>query len=218
MLAYRSQINPHFLFNTLGSMCSQARAYHAPTLEKLIISMAEMFRYALRAPTYVSLEQDIDNAANYMSIMSVRMLDKYSFRVSASEEAKRLSVLSLLLQPLVENSVEHGFRGYQKAAKYTIAVRAFVAEGALNIQVTDNGVGMSEEEAALVVAQMKADMPFGEKHIGLNNLWHRLTLAYGERCRLDIRSAQGYYTQANIVIPKEELERQLPLSDTPRAT
>ncbi len=110
-------------------------------------------------------------------------------------------MLSLTLQPLVENCVEHGFKNCRKKASCVIDLLAQVKDGALWIRLTDNGNGMTEEAVRDVCENMTADLSYQNEHIGLNNLWHRLRLAYGDQCQMNFRSQKGFYTQVNIKIP-----------------
>lgn len=201
MKSYRAQINPHFLFNTLGCISAMARDCEAQSIEKSCMALAEMCRYAMKSPLFVTLEQDIANASNYMQIMAVRMPGKYDWRVHVDSEASKIPVLSLTLQPLVENCIEHGFKDCRKKASCVIDLLALVKDETLRIRLTDNGNGMIEEAVRDVCENMIADLSYQNEHIGLNNLWHRLRLAYGDQCRMYFRSRKGFYTQVNIEIP-----------------
>ena len=106
-----------------------------------------------------------------------------------------------MLQPLVENCVEHGFKHHKKRARCVIDLLAQADGETLFLRLTDNGEGMSGETAGRVMQDMQKDLSYQNEHIGLNNLWHRLRLAYGDKCRMDFKSREGYYTQVNIVIP-----------------
>lgn len=218
MKFYRAQINPHFLFNTLGCISAMARDCETQSIEKSCMALAEMCRYAMRSPLFVTLEQDIANTSNYMQIMAVRMPGKYDWRVRADGEASRLPVLSLTLQPLVENCVEHGFKNFRKKASCVIDLLAQVKDGALWIRLTDNGDGMTEEAVRNVYKNMTADLSYQNEHIGLNNLWHRLRLAYGDQCRMSFRAQKGFYTQVNIEIPLTPAASAPFSGDSSRAT
>ena len=128
MIAYRNQINPHFFFNTLECMCSMARYFKVKPLEELAEAMSKNFAYSLRESLYVPLEKEIQHVRNYMHIMDIRCPDKYQLRVQCAEETGNIQVLSLLLQPLVENAVSHGFRKYDKNAPCTIDLRTDIVE------------------------------------------------------------------------------------------
>ncbi len=204
MLAYRSQINPHFLMNTLESMSGMARYYRVEPLEELVTAMGESFRYTLRAPDLVPLEKEIADVKNYMRIMEIRSPGKYRLMLRADEETLGISVLSLMLQPLAENALEHGFDCFEKDAACTMLLSAWIdhEKNRLHIRLADNGNGMSEEELASVRKRLRDEQPPMEKHhIALNNIFRRLKIVYGDHSHMVIRSKQGFYTSVEICIP-----------------
>ena len=204
MLAYRSQINPHFLMNTLETMSGMARYYRVEPLEELVTAMGESFRYTLRAPDLVPLQKEIAHVKNYMRIMEIRSPGKYRLMLKVDEETLNIRVLSLMLQPLAENAVEHGFNCSQKDAKSTMLLSAWIdkEKNRLHIRLADNGNGMSEEELTAVRRRLRDEQPPMEKHhIALNNIFRRLKIVYGDHSHMVIRSRQGFYASVEICIP-----------------
>lgn len=204
MLAYRSQINPHFLMNTLECMSGMARYYHIAPMEEIITAMGESFRYTLRAPDLVSLDKEIAHVSNYMRIMDIRNPGKYRLMTRADNETLGIRVLSLMLQPLAENAVEHGFDCFEKDAACTMLLSAWIdhEKNRLHIRLADNGNGMSEEELEAVRKRLRDEQPPMEKHhIALNNIFRRLKIVYGDHSHMVIRSKQGFYTSVEICIP-----------------
>ena len=207
MLAYRSQINPHFLMNTLETMGGMARYYRVGPLEELVTAMGESFRYTLRAPDLVPLEKEIAHMKNYMRIMEIRSPGKYHLMLKAEEETLNISVLSLMLQPLAENAVEHGFDCFEKDAACTMLLSTWIdkEKNRLHIQLVDNGNGMSEEDLTAVRKRLRDEQPPLEKHhIALNNIFRRLKIVYGNHSHMVIRSKQGFYTSVEICIPLDK--------------
>lgn len=202
MMSYRSQMNPHFLFNTLECMCGMARYHGIEELEKLTIAMADSYRYVLRTPDYAHLEQEIAHVRNYMQIMDIRYPGRFYLDVNVQKAALGVPVLSMLLQPLVENAVLHGFSDYDKAEPCTISIDAQMDEQELHIQVQDNGTGLSQKRLDEVRARMYDDhIQTEHSHIGLRNIYRRLYSAYGGDGRMEIHSQEGQYTRIEIVIP-----------------
>jgi len=204
MLAYRSQINPHFLMNTLENMSGMARYYRVEPLEALVTAMGESFRYTLRAPDLVPLEKEVAHVKNYMRIMEIRSPGKYRLMLRTDEETLGIGVLSLMLQPLAENAVEHGFDCYEKNAACTMLLSSWIdkEKKRLHIRLVDNGNGMSEEALAAVRKRLRDEQPPMEKHhIALNNIFRRLKIVYGDHSHMVIRSRQGFYTSVEIRIP-----------------
>lgn len=202
MMGYRSQINPHFLFNTLECMCSMARYHGIAALEELTIAMADSFRYVLRAPDFAPLEQEIAHARNYMRIMDIRYPDRFHLQVNVPPEAMQMRVLSMLLQPLLENAVLHGFVDYDKDDPCTVRIDAHVHGDGLVIQVMDNGMGLCEKRLEQIREHMYSDSVNAErKHIALQNICRRLRFAYKGRGQIEIQSEEGRYTRLTIRIP-----------------
>jgi len=204
LLAYRSQINPHFLMNTLECMTGMARYYHVRELEEIVDAMSESFRYTLRAPDLVTLEREIAHVQSYMRILDIRSPGRYRLMVRAQEGTLGLRVLSLMLQPLAENAVEHGFDGFDKDAPCTILLRACVdsEKNRLHVLVADNGNGMTEEELCAVQARLRGEQPPEEKHhVALGNIYKRLKIVYGDHSHIRIDSRKGYYTRVELCIP-----------------
>ena len=202
MLGYRSQINPHFLFNTLECMCSMARYHGIEPLENMILAMADSYRYVLRTPDFVTLSDEIAHIRNYMQIMDIRYPGRFQLQIATDEADCGQQVLSLILQPLVENAVLHGFVGYDKDEPCTIRVAARNEDGFLHIQVEDNGTGLSPELLEKVRSRMTEDhVDHERKHIALRNICRRLRFAYGEKGRVEIHSQEGQFTCIEIVIP-----------------
>lgn len=204
MLAYRSQINPHFLMNTLECMSGMARYYRVQPLEEIVQAMSGSFRYTLRAPDIVPLEEEIGHFENYMRIMDIRSPGQYRLILRVKEDTLRLGVLSLMLQPLAENAVEHGFDAYDKEAPCTLLLQTEIEteKNRLHIRMADNGNGVSEEELTVVRRRLEDMQPTLEKHhIALSNIYRRLKITYGDDSRMEITSRKGFYTCVDIRIP-----------------
>lgn len=142
MLAYRSQITPHFLFNTLESMRSLAHHYKAEPIEGLIGGMSQMFRYSLEAPQLVTLRAEIGHLESYLSVMEVRFPGRYRVQKALEEETLSCYLPSMSLQPLVENMIKHGFQGRMNGV---ILIQSFLEGNCVVVRVADNGVGIKEE-------------------------------------------------------------------------
>ncbi len=202
MLGYRSQINPHFLFNTLGCVSSMAHLYGIEEMENIITALADNFRYALRAQEYTLVEEEIMHVRNYMQIMNVRYPGKYHLELDVDEAAAKMKMISLTLQPLVENAVQHAFVNYCKEEKRTIIVSAKKEARVLHISVADNGIGLSAADLETVRLHMYAEEMNPEReHIALQNIYRRIRLSYDGRGEITVCSEEGKYTRFDIMIP-----------------
>lgn len=208
--AYKNQISPHFLFNTLESMRSMAHHYQVPILENMLTSLAILFRYSLRSNLVVSLREELNHVQYYFNVMDMRTPQRYELRVEVSSEALRHPLLSMVLQPLVENSITHGFRRKRKPCILLLQGQVNEENGMLCLTVVDNGTGIPMEKLQELEQRcFQEEEALHNDHIGLENVLHRLRLFYGDDFRFSLRSKEGHYTAVTLYIPKfpSELSR-----------
>lgn len=210
MSAYRSQINPHFFFNTLECVRSMAQYYGADMIEEIITAMSKMFRFSLYSEMTVDFEQELDILEQYFLITSYRFPDKYELVTDIDSAAASFRVPSMILQPLVENSIKHGFKTMKKDGKNIITVSASLNdEGLLEISVRDNGVGMDKETLDELVRKTKdgdASIANAKDSIGLKNIYERIKLFNNEN-DMEFSSVQGEFTQIKLTLHYAELKR-----------
>jgi two-component system, LytTR family, sensor kinase len=188
--ALASQINPHFLFNTLTSISSLIRS-QPETARTLIVKLSGLLRRLLRSQDhFVTLRQEIEAIDEYLDIESIRFGPKLRIEKSIDPDSLDVVVPSMLLQPLVENSIKHGLSS--KIGEGKITIRSTRENGHAIIDVIDNGVGISGNRADHVK----------EGGIGLRNVNERLRVIYGANYQLQLDSVAGEGTRARIVIPE----------------
>ncbi|MEG1427566.1 MAG: histidine kinase, partial [Oscillospiraceae bacterium] len=196
LIGYRSQINPHFLFNTLECMRSMAHIYRAEPIEHIVSSMAKMFRYSLYSPMQVTLEDELRHVESYVGVMNQRFLDKFHLKIQVPPETRRCTLVSMILQPIVENAILHGFPAKQKYC--CISISATGSGDNWVIRMTDNGRGISKEKCREINEdlRLKKDDPHEEKSsISLRNIYRRMTLVTGGNFLMELRSRESFYTQ-----------------------
>jgi two-component system LytT family sensor kinase len=192
--ALASQINPHFLFNTLTSISSLIRS-EPETARTLIVKLSGLLRRLLRSQEhFVTLREELDAIDEYLDIESIRFGPKLRIEKSIDPATLDFIVPSMILQPLVENSIKHGLS--QKIGEGRITIRSSRERGHAVVDVIDNGVGITPLEAGLVKGS----------GIGLRNVNERLRVIYGANYQLQLDSVPGEGTCARIVIP--EVARQ----------
>jgi two-component system LytT family sensor kinase len=194
MTALQNQINPHFLFNTLNSVSSLVRV--APdTARELIIKLASILRRLLHSSdAFVPLREEIDFIDNYLDIEVVRF-GRDKLKVIKELEPASLDVMvpSMLLQPLVENSIKHGLSS--KIDGGSIFLRSQLADEHLTIEVEDDGVGMASAQL------LERPSGLGEGGIGMANVAERLKVLYGDTARMTIDSPNGTGTLVRLRLP-----------------
>jgi two-component system, LytTR family, sensor kinase len=194
MTALQNQINPHFLFNTLNSVSSLIRI--APdTARELIIKLAAILRRLLHSTdAFVPLQEEIDFIDNYLDIEVVRFgRDKLKVVKQLDPASLDVMVPSMLLQPLVENSIKHGLSS--KIDGGSIFLRSQFGDSHLMIEVEDDGVGMASAQL------LERPTGLGEGGIGMANVAERLKVLYGESARMTVDSRDGKGTLVRLSLP-----------------
>ena len=188
--ALSSQINPHFLFNTLTSISSLIRS-QPETARTLIVKLSGLLRRLLRSQDhFVTLREELDAIDEYLDIESIRFGPQLRIEKQIDPATLDLIVPSMMLQPLVENSIKHGLG--QKLGEGRITIRSVRDGDHAVIDVIDNGVGIPQIEAGRVRGT----------GIGLRNVNERLRVIYGANYQLQLDSVPGEGTCARIVIPE----------------
>lgn len=178
----QSRINPHFLFNTLNMISSLARIEEADKCAELMETTAAFLRYNLdNISKTVTLAKEIDNLKDYIAIQQCRYGERYRFEIHADPECMGFGMPCMILQPLVENSLQHGLAMKLRDGMVGIFVRPCGA--GIEIEVRDNGVGMTEEQIAVVERELHS-RELASSHIGIHNIYHRLRLFYNGKVRI----------------------------------
>jgi two-component system LytT family sensor kinase len=187
--ALASQISPHFLFNTLTSISSLIRT-QPETARTLITKLSGLLRRLMRATDhFVTLREELEAVDEYLAIETIRFGPKLRVEKQISADTLDVVVPSMILQPLVENSIKHGLS--RKVGDGRITIRTMLRDGHALIEVRDDGLGMSEE---------RLEQAFGGG-IGLSNVSERLRTIYGASCHLTLTSVPGQGTCASVEIP-----------------
>src|ERR1700675_3366884 len=191
MDALSSQINPHFLFNTLNTVSALIR-FDPDTARGVVLKLSNILRRLLRKhETFVPLREELEFIDDYLDIEVIRFgRDKLQIFKEIDEETLETFVPSMRLQPMVENSIKHGLAPRLEGGQ--IHLRTRQSNGRLLIEIEDNGMGISPERVAAVYGG----------GIGISNVHERLRLLYGDQFKMDIRSQEGQGTQIHIEIPE----------------
>jgi two-component system LytT family sensor kinase len=191
LAALSRQINPHFLFNTLNSVASLIRQ-NPEQARQVVYKLSKILRRLLRQPENLTpLREELSFIDDYLAIEMVRFGEKLHFIREIDPATIDLLVPSMLLQPLVENSIRHGLAN--KVEGGTIRVRSRLSEGRLQILVEDDGVGIPEAKLAHLF----------EQGIGVSNVNERLKVLFADDYKMWIDSRPGEGTSTGIDIPEQ---------------
>ncbi len=209
MMLLQAQIKPHFLFNALESINILAVQNEGRKVSKMVQRLANIFRISIQQKEEINIEQELEHLISYLEIQKYRFEELFEYEIDVPESLLGNPILKLTLQPLVENSIQHGFEGID----YMGRLRVWAREEGRNIAifVEDNGIGMSNERMALLAENAIASLDdrheespeTGERRgLGFGNVADRLRIHYGNGYGLILCSAPGLGTTIKCIIPK----------------
>ena len=194
-----SQINPHFLYNTLETIRMKARVNHQSEIEELVKMLAKILRKNIRAGDEdVSIRGEVEMVESYLRIQQYRFGDRIRYRIQVDEGLEECRILPLILQPIVENSIIHGLE--EKEGIGHILIRVEQVGERIFITIEDDGLGISVSRLEEVNRQL-GRRGINRSHIGICNVHQRIRLKYGEEYGLGISSVEGEMTRVTIRIP-----------------
>lgn len=211
LLALQNQINPHFLYNTLEAVRSDALCAGLDSIANTTEALATFFRYTISdVGSLATVEAELDNIENYFSIQKYRFGEKFSMHVAYSPDDDILSLKlpKLTLQPIVENAIFHGLESRAEGGRIDISLE--ITEQNLYISVRDNGIGIPEDRLAEINDRLAHVSLSGEGEaetsrkkggIALNNIARRIRLLFGEDYGLHIYSVSGTGTDVRLKVP-----------------
>ncbi|WP_372628950.1 sensor histidine kinase [Cohnella sp.] len=193
--ALQWQINPHFLYNALSFINWKALRKEAYDISHTVTSLSRFYRTALnRGSNIISVRDELDNVRSYLEV--IQLMQDYSFDVTyeIDESALRYSTINLILQPLVENAIQHGVN-QKREGRGMLRVAAAAREGAIVFTVRDNGPGMPEELVRAVASTQSSGY-------GLKNVNERVKLKFGAEYGIAITSEPGDGTTTTLTVPQ----------------
>lgn len=207
----QSQINPHFLYNTLDSIYWTAKNYDADEISEMVMNLSKFFRLSLnKGRDTFTVEESVSHLNYYVRVQQLRFMDTFSVDYRLQEETKQVPILKLLLQPLVENAILHGMETKQENGQ--LLVSATIEDEKLILMVNDNGNGIDEKRLAYIQSELEKIsarnlklFSLEEENIkdlfGLRNVLMRIKLFYGEEANLTVDSVQGEGTTVTAILP-----------------
>ncbi|WP_171686408.1 sensor histidine kinase [Paenibacillus planticolens] len=195
--ALQSQINPHFLVNTLNAIKIMAMLSKATNLVEMTDSLIKLLSSTFhRGGSYLQVFDEMQSLEKYIHIMKVRYGDRFKVEYAFEENIMNAYILKLLLQPILENAIIHGF--YAKESMGIIKIKGEKQEDQLIITITDNGKGMEQRTMEALLQENKVESLCG---IGIANVNDRIRLNYGEAYGLEIHSEPGIGTEVIVTLP-----------------
>lgn len=199
LLALQTQINPHFLYNTLSAGFQLALVENADRTADFLEDLGAFIRYVLRNPSrQVPIREEMECLRRYVNLMKLRFGDRYGFRVHGEEELMNRLVPALILQPLVENAINHGLKDREEGGLVEVSVQ--LRDGGICLSVKDNGTGMEPGVMRRVLED--SESPGVSGSIGLRNVIRRIAIATEGRGRVVLLGESGLEVQ--VWIPREE--------------
>ena len=195
----QEQIKPHFLYNTFDSVCALAKLGRTEDVYIMMQALGQYYRSSLhRGQTVITVQEELSIVENYLVIQSFRYDDVFDVVYDVDESVKRCKTIKLILQPLVENAIYHGFR--ENDLTGTIVIRAKDAEKYVKMQVEDNGIGIEPDQIEQMLHPIQEQRG---RRFGLPGTIQRINLYYNcqEKNLVEIESTYGSGT--TIWIPKE---------------
>lgn len=205
LVALQSQINPHFLYNTLNCISNIGLAYDIPEVSDISVAMSNIYRYSIKGDNIVSLSAELQCIKEYMRIMDIRFNGKFEAEYKFDDDVLELYTLRMILQPIVENAVYHGME--QRSGKGKLLIEGRILENdQLILTVQDDGKGMSPEQLETLRRTITDYEDAGlynaaKSSIGLSNINKRIKLQFGKQYGMYVESLEAVGTQVTLVLP-----------------
>ena len=204
----QSQINPHFLYNTLDIIVWMIENEQKSEAVKVVTALARFFRISLsKGKSIITVRDELEHVRNYLMIQQMRFKNKFTYTIDAAPEVLGLASLKLMLQPLVENAIYHGMEYMDGDGE--IFVRAWQEEKELYLEVRDNGLGMTEEQVESLFTDTAHVASKRGSGIGVRNVNERIKLYFGAEYGLSIESEPDEGTAVKIHLPAVPYEKVL---------
>jgi sensor histidine kinase YesM len=193
-----SQLNPHFLFNTMENVRFMIRL-DPKVADKMIVGLSNLLRYSIKDDNTksVTLGVEIEHTRDYLTLLHYRFGERFYYEINVQDQLENALIPRLLFQPIVENSVVHGLEGKEEIH---VAISVSRADQVLLIDINDDGAGMSDETLDQLRSSLQSN-EYETYHIGICNVHQRIRLLYGDSYGLHINSELGKGTSIQIRLP-----------------
>ncbi|MCF7932603.1 MAG: sensor histidine kinase [Acholeplasmataceae bacterium] len=205
-LALQTQINPHFLYNTLDSIVWLAENHRNDEVIEMVIALSHFFRISIsRGKNIISVKDELTHAGHYLNIQKIRYNLKFDYAFEIDPNVYEYSVVKLILQPIIENAIHHGISSEYETGE--ILIKAYTVEDHLVFEIENNGYGIIEEDIKAIYDNMKQENK--ATGFGLRNVYQRLKLYYGDDADVVITSVVDEMTNVKLIVPlKREVNHE----------
>ncbi|RJW34574.1 sensor histidine kinase [Lachnospiraceae bacterium TF09-5] len=193
--ALQAQINPHFLYNSLNTIKWMGQMQGADSIVDAVNALSSIMQVNMSKNTYLTFQEELDYLNKYVCMKEFQKAARIKFVCKIEEELRQCYILKMLIQPIVENSLKHGEVMEREDGYISISIYSDGED--VQIDVEDNGKGLSEEESRAILDNLR-----NGEGIGLFNIQKRIQLYYGERYGVSITGEKGIYTCVSLRIPK----------------
>lgn len=201
----QSQINPHFLYNTLDTIIWLMESGEINAAVKMVVSLSNYFRFSLsRGKNVITIEEEEQHVRSYLEIQQMRYRDLMDYEINIPDRIKKYILPKLTLQPLVENALYHGIKNRRR--KGTIRLTGRTEGDRIMLEVTDDGIGMPEERLKEIRASLNDEK---SKGFGLRTVHQRIQILFGPEYGLSLESKQGSGTKVIVTFPMSTSEKEM---------
>jgi len=194
--ALQAQINPHFLYNTLDSIVWMEERGRSKEAITMVTALARLFRISFsKGMRTITVQEELEHVRNYLIIQNMRFQNKFEYTIKAEAEVLSLRTLKLIVQPIVENAIQHGLEEYMVERGF-VSINAYIENDALVFKIEDNGAGMPAGQVETILTA-----PAGKSGIGVRNVHERIQLTFGKEYGITIHSVEDEGTQVYLRLP-----------------
>lgn len=201
--ALQAQISPHFLYNMLNEIKSLAKLNRNTDVTIFIEHLGVMLRRSIdNANRFITLDEDLEFIISYLELQKIRYENSFDYSINIESEASDFKIPNLIIQPIIENSIVHGFSTMRK--DQILDIKANIVDGDLNITIYDNGRGIVTDKVGYINDKQNHYEMYGSN--GLENVQKRLIMTYGIDYGITVESKINEYTKVCILIPNVEVK------------
>jgi two-component system, sensor histidine kinase YesM len=213
--ALQSQINPHFLYNTLECIRSIGLVHKVMEIVSISTAMANIFRYSIKGDSFSTISEELEAIRDYVGIIAIRYEGKFSTIIDVEQSLLERKMIKMILQPIVENAVYHGLE--PKDDTGMLYLKGSISDDKMVFEISDDGIGMNEAEvdrinsSFIMKEELKGMVITNKRSIGLTNINNRIKLYYGDDYGIHLYSREEEGTRVVVELPLAESDTEVTL-------